>query len=287
MTIKYVRRPLADARGSERPQSWRTTRRHKLETDSYYTISIGINIISLSSTPQELLRWAIEEFGSSFAITTSFQKEGMVIVDMAARIDRHVRVITLDTGRLPEETYSMMETVHERYGIRVEAIAPLKEEVEAMTRLHGPNLFYREDSLRKLCCEIRKVRPMDAILQGLKAWAVGLRRSQSESRAGVQEKELVDGRYKLSPLAAWTREQVEEYIEANAVPVHPLYARGYTSIGCAPCTRAIEPGEDERAGRWWWELDAAKECGLHVAPDGRIRRALDVMLEEVLTGRDA
>ena len=211
----------------------------------------------------------------------------MVIVDMAARINPQVRVITLDTGRLPAETYEMMETMHERYGIRVEAIAPRKDEVEAMTRLHGPNLFYRDDALRKLCCEIRKVRPMDALLQGLKAWAVGLRRSQSESREAVEEKELIEGRYKLSPLALWTREMVEEYTRANGVPLHPLYARGYTSIGCAPCTRAIEAGEDERAGRWWWELDSAKECGLHVAPDGRIRRALDVMLEEVLTGRNA
>ena len=211
----------------------------------------------------------------------------MVIVDMAARINPQVRVITLDTGRLPAETYEMMETMHERYGIRVEAIAPRKDEVEAMTRLHGPNLFYRDDALRKLCCEIRKVRPMDALLQGLKAWAVGLRRSQSESREAVEEKELIEGRYKLSPLALWTREMVEEYTRANGVPLHPLYARGYTSIGCAPCTRAIEAGEDERAGRWWWELDSDKECGLHVAPDGRIRRALDVMLEEVLTGRNA
>lgn len=255
--------------------------------DPYYTISIGIRIISLASSPQQLLRWAIEEFGSSFAVTTSFQKEGMVIVDMAAQIDPGVRVITLDTGRLPEETYAMMETVRERYSIRVEAIAPRKEEVEAMTRQHGPNLFYREDTLRKLCCEIRKVRPMNAALHGLRAWAVGLRRSQSEARAEVQEKELVEGRYKLSPLAAWTREQVEDYIEANGVPVHPLYARGYPSIGCAPCTRAVEAGEGERAGRWWWELDAAKECGLHVAPDGRIRRALDVKLEEVLSARNA
>jgi phosphoadenylyl-sulfate reductase (thioredoxin) len=241
----------------------------------------------LQSTPQQLLRWAIEEFGAGFAVTTSFQKEGMVIVDMAARIDPSVRVITLDTGRLPEETYTMMESVRERYGIRVETITPRNTEVEGMTRLHGPNLFYRDEALRKLCCEIRKVRPMDAVIEGLRAWAVGLRRSQSEARAGVEEKELVGGRYKLSPLAAWTREQVEEYIQANHVPVHPLYARGYTSIGCGPCTRAVEAGEDERAGRWWWELDAEKECGLHVAPDGRIRRELDVLLEEVLTARNA
>ena len=211
----------------------------------------------------------------------------MVIVDMAARINPQVRVISLDTGRLPEETYAMMETVRERYGIRVEAISPRNEELEQMTRLHGPNLFYRDGALRKLCCEIRKVRPMDTLLHQLKAWAVGLRRSQSEERAEVMEKELVEGRYKISPLAAWTVEQVEEYTQANAVPVHPLYARGFRSIGCAPCTRAVSDGEDERAGRWWWELDAAKECGLHVAPDGRMRRALDVMLEEVLTGRNA
>lgn len=242
----------------------------------------------MQSNSQQLLRWAIEEFGPGFAVTTSFQKEGMVIVDMAARIDPKVRVITLDTGRLPEETYAMMETVRQRYGIRVEAVTPRNAEVETMTLLHGPNLFYREDSLRKLCCEIRKVRPMDGLMQGLKAWAVGLRRSQSESRADVEEKVLTsDGRYKLSPLAAWSREQVDEYIAANDVPVHPLYAKGYTSIGCGPCTRAVQEGEDERAGRWWWEQDAAKECGLHVAPDGRLRRALDILIEEVLSARNA
>ncbi len=211
----------------------------------------------------------------------------MVIVDMAARIDAKVRVITLDTGRLPDETYAMMETVRERYGIRVEAVTPKNPEVEAMTLLHGPNLFYREDSLRKLCCEIRKIRPMNSLLDGLKAWAVGLRRSQSDSRAEVEEKQQVGERFKLSPLAAWTREQVEEYTAANHVPVHPLYARGYSSIGCGPCTRAVKAGEDERAGRWWWEQDVDKECGLHVTPDGRMRRALDVLLEEVLTARNA
>jgi phosphoadenosine phosphosulfate reductase len=120
------------------------------------------------------LRWAIDEFGGAFAVTTNFQKEGMVIVYMAARIRPDVRVIMLDTGRLPEETYAMMEAVRERYGIRVEAITPHKEEVDQMTSLHGPNLFYRGAALRKLCCEIRKVRSMDALLQGLKAWAVCL-----------------------------------------------------------------------------------------------------------------
>ena len=259
----------------------------KSPREPYYTNVIGTPIIPLDISPHQLLREAIGEFGSEFAIATSFQKEGMVIVDMAARINPQVRVVTLDTGRLPEETYAMMETVRGRYNIHVEPIAPRKEEVEEMTRVHGPNLFYRDPSLRKLCCEIRKVRPMDAVLLGLKAWAVGLRRSQSEERAAVQQKELIQGRYKFSPLASWSNEQVEEYIKIHEVPMHPLYARGYASIGCAPCTRAIEAGEDERAGRWWWELDSEKECGLHVAPDGRFRREVDVMLDEVLTGRNA
>ena len=259
----------------------------KSHRDPYYTNPIDTPSIPFDIGPNQLLREAIDEFGSEFAIATSFQKEGMVIVDMAARINPQIRVVTLDTGRLPEETYAIMETVRERYNIRVEPIAPRKAEVEEMTRVHGPNLFYRDASLRKLCCEIRKVRPMDTILLGLKAWAVGLRRSQSEERAAVQQKELIQGRYKLCPLAAWSAGQVEEYIKVYEVPVHPLYACGYASIGCAPCTRAIEAGEDERAGRWWWELDAEKECGLHVAPDGRFRRALDVMLDEIVMGRNA
>jgi adenylyl-sulfate kinase len=230
------------------------------------------------NSASEILAWAIDTFGDEFAIATSFQKEGMVIVDMASRISSSVRVFTLDTGRLPEETYRMMEIVRRRYGIKVEVIFPERAEVEQLVTLHGPDLFYSSVQSRERCCEIRKVRPLARKLDTLKAWASGLRRDQSETRAAIakvaRESGGAVGRVKINPLADWSARQVEEYIRERQVPMHPLYARGYTSIGCAPCTRAVEPGEDERAGRWWWEQDAKKECGIHFAPDGTVRRTI-------------
>jgi adenylyl-sulfate kinase len=224
------------------------------------------------STASEILSWAIDAFGDSFAIATSFQKEGMVIVDMASRISSSVRVFTLDTGRLPDETYQILEAIRRRYGITVEVVFPERAEVEQLVTLHGPNLFYSSVQSRERCCEIRKVRPLTRKLDTLKAWASGLRRDQSETRAAIAKVSREEGRVKINPLADWTSHQVEDYIREHQVPLHPLYARGYTSIGCAPCTRAVEPGEDERAGRWWWEQDARKECGIHFSAGGSVRR---------------
>ena len=220
----------------------------------------------------ELLAWAIEHHGGGFAVATSFQKEGMVVADMAWRILPGVRVFTLDTGRLPEETHAMIETVRERYGIAVEVVLPDAAEVAAMVAEHGPNLFYRDREFRSLCCEVRKVRPLERKLATLSAWATGLRREQSAARAAVPKVETSGAALKISPLADWTAAQVDDYIRIHRVPVHPLYARGYASIGCAPCTRAVEPGEDERAGRWWWERDAVKECGIHFSSTGQVQR---------------
>jgi phosphoadenosine phosphosulfate reductase len=230
----------------------------------------------------EILAWAADTYGKAFAVSTSFQAEGMVIIDLLSRIARNPRVITLDTGRLPAETYQMIETVHERYGIRVEVVCPDAAEVESMVALHGPNLFHRDVAQRMLCCQIRKVRPLERKLREFQAWAVGLRRAQNESRASVRKVDFDSLPVKLSPLADWTAEQVEDYTARNDVPRHPFYARGYTSIGCDPCTRAVAAGEDERAGRWWWEQDADKECGIHFTADGRAQRTVDVLLEEVL-----
>jgi phosphoadenosine phosphosulfate reductase len=226
-----------------------------------------------AASASEVLSWAIDTFGESFAIATSFQREGMVIVDLASRISSSVRVFTLDTGRLPDETYQILETVRQRYGINVELVFPERAEVEQLVTIHGPNLFYRSVPGRERCCDVRKVRPLARKLETLKAWAAGLRRDQSDTRSAVPKVERKEGRVKIHPLADWTGAQVEEYIARHKVPVHPLYARGYTSIGCAPCTRAVEPGESERAGRWWWEEDAKKECGIHFAADGQVRRA--------------
>jgi len=233
-----------------------------------------------SAGASEILEWAINAYGESFAIATSFQKEGMVIVDLASRIASSVRVFTIDTGRLPDETYQMMETVRQRYGIQVEVVFPDRQEVEQMVTLHGPNLFYSSVPSRERCCEIRKVKPLERKLSTLKAWAAGLRREQSATRSFIPKVEKQGERMKLHPLADWSAARVEEYIREHNVPVHPLYERGYMSIGCAPCTRAVEPGEDERAGRWWWEQDAKKECGIHFGPDGKIRRAQDAERSE-------
>jgi phosphoadenosine phosphosulfate reductase len=226
-----------------------------------------------ASTASEILSWALATYDHSFAIASSLQKEGMVILDMASRIaPGRVRVFTLDTGRLPQETYDMIETVRQRYGIDFELVFPAREEVERMVSGHGPNLFYSSVESRQLCCEIRKVRPLTRKLRTLRAWATGLRRAQSETRAGVPKVEEADGRVKICPLADWSAEQVEQYTREHDVPVHPLYARGYTSIGCAPCTRAVGADEAERAGRWWWEADANKECGIHFGADGSVIR---------------
>jgi phosphoadenylyl-sulfate reductase (thioredoxin) len=181
----------------------------------------------------------------------------------------------------------MIETVRERYGLAVEIVCPDAAEVESMVALHGPNLFYRATAMRMLCCDIRKVRPLDRKLKELKAWAVGLRRDQTEARAGAPKVDLEASPVKISPLADWTSQQVQDYIREHDVPRHPLYARGYTSIGCDPCTRAVEAGESERAGRWWWEQEADKECGIHFSADGRVQRTVDVLLDEVLGSKRA
>jgi phosphoadenosine phosphosulfate reductase len=220
----------------------------------------------------EILAWALETFGASFAIATSFQKEGMALVDLAAGVSSRVRVFTLDTGRLPDETYGMIETVRARYGIETEIVAPDPAEVAELVAPFGPDLFYKSVECRLRCCEVRKVRPLERKLATLRAWATGVRREQSEIRAHTPKVEPGPQPVKINPLADWTAEQLEEYTRIHRVPVHPLYARGYASIGCAPCTRAITPGEHPRAGRWWWELLADKECGIHFGPDGKVRR---------------
>lgn len=226
-----------------------------------------------SSPASEILAWAVETYGGAFAIATSFQKEGMAVLDMAVRITPAIRVFTLDTGRLPDETWQMIETVRRRYGVPAEVVQPDAEEVRQLIAPRGPDLFYESVEARRSCCDIRKVRPLDRKLATLAAWATGIRREQSTTRAGTPKIEPFAVPVKINPIADWTTAQVEEYTRANDVPVHPLYARGYASIGCAPCTRPILPGEDPRSGRWWWEQNAHKECGIHFGPDGKARRA--------------
>jgi thioredoxin-dependent adenylylsulfate APS reductase len=227
-------------------------------------------------SPQEVLKWMLEHFGSQAAICTSLQADGMAILDMAWRIDPKVRVFTIDTGRLPQETYALLDQVREKYNLEIEVYFPDATQVESIVRRHGTNLFYRSVQSRLLCCEARKVLPLQRVLNTLDAWVTGLRRDQSSTRATVSKIELdVDhgGLIKVNPLADWTEEQVWNYIRTNNVPYHPFYDHGYTSIGCAPCTRPTKAGEDPRAGRWWWETGAVKECGMHCSIEsGRFER---------------
>jgi phosphoadenosine phosphosulfate reductase len=235
-----------------------------------------------SATPQELIAWTLDRWGSQAAICTSFQAEGMAILDMAWRIDPKVRLFTVDTGRLPQETYDVMEEVRRRYGVAVEVCFPDTRQVEAMVRRLGPNLFRQSVEARLLCCNVRKVEPIRGMLEGLDAWITGLRRDQWASRANIRKLEIDHdhgGLAKINPLADWTLEEVKDYNEAHGVPVHPLYAKGFTSIGCAPCTRATKPGEDPRAGRWWWEKNAPKECGIHCPIEtGAFEHELEALL---------
>ena len=229
-------------------------------------------------TPQEVLQWANVHFGSQLALCTSFQADGMAILDMAWRINPKVRVFTVDTGRLPQETYALLDRVREKYNLDIEVYFPDAVQVESIVRRHGPNLFYRSPEQRILCCQARKVLPLQRVLATLDAWVTGLRRDQSTTRATIHKIELDrehGGLIKVNPLADWTEQQVWDYIRSHDVPYHPFYDQGYTSIGCAPCTRPTAAGEDPRAGRWWWETGVDKECGMHCSIEsGRFQREI-------------
>ena len=219
-----------------------------------------------NANAQDLLEWAIETFHPRLAISAAGGVDGMALVDMAWRIDPSIRVFTLDTGRLPPETYTLFEEVRDRYGIDVEFGVPDAGAVAAFQTANGPNAMYRSLDLRTNCCTIRKVEPLKRKLATLDAWIAGLRREQWVSRRNIAKVEMDrehGGIVKLNPLADWTLDRVWDYVRTNEVPYHELFDHGYTSIGCSPCTRAVMPGESERAGRWWWEQDTNKECGIH------------------------
>ena len=217
--------------------------------------------------PWDVLEWGLGRFGERLSLSTAFQDGDVALIDMAYRIDPDVRVFSIDTGRLPQETHDLIEQLRERYaGLRLELLSPDGGQVQRLVDRHGPNLFLRSVEQRLLCCNVRKVQPLNRALDGLDCWVTGLRRDQWASRTDIRKVEIDhdhDAIVKLNPLAEWTHDEVWDYLRENQVPTHALYARGYTSIGCAPCTRAIGPDEPTRAGRWWWETDAPKECGMH------------------------
>lgn len=225
-----------------------------------------------SLSPQEILIWGLENFGEKLALSCSFgAPEGLILLDMLHRIDPASRVFVLDTGRLPQATYDLIDRVRDRYDKRVEVIFPDAERVQSMVRKDGLNLFYESIEKRELCCRVRKVEPLNRYLSGLDAWVTGLRRDQSSARektAKIEIDHAHGGIAKLNPIADWSREQVLDYAREHQVPLNRLHAEGYPSVGCDPCSRAIAPGDDQRSGRWWWENSDLKECGIHLEEQG-------------------
>ena len=210
---------------------------------------------------------AVSRRVSPVVLACSFGAEDMVLIDMVARLGLPIEVFSLDTGRLPEETYALMQTVRERYpSVPVQYYYPQGEALAAWVGQNGINAFYQSVELRKACCRIRKIEPLQRALAGKQGWITGLRREQSQTRQELlaESFDADNGLMKFNPLLEWSEAEVWAYVEAFGVPVNALHARHYPSIGCAPCTRAITVGEDIRAGRWWWENPESKECGLHV-----------------------
>lgn len=227
-----------------------------------------MNHSALIESTVGLLRQARDEHGDHLIYPCALGSEGMVQIDLICKHVPGIRIMTLDTGRLPQSTYALIEKVRNHYGIGLEVMFPDQQEVETMVREYGINLFYHSLENRKRCCGIRKIHPLKRALSGMNAWITGRRLDQSENRAAVQpiESDPVFGLTKYNPMLDWTESDVWAYIHEHDVPYNRLHDEHYASIGCACCTRAITIGEDPRAGRWWWENeDTLAECGLHVS----------------------
>jgi phosphoadenosine phosphosulfate reductase len=220
------------------------------------------------------LRLVREFIPGRIVFTTSFGIEDQFITHSIFTQGLDIDVVTLDTGRLFPQTYELWEQTEARYVRRIAAVYPQSEALQELIVERGINGFYQSIENRKACCHVRKVEPLSRLLSGVSAWITGLRADQSRERASVAFVEYDEGHrlLKINPLADYARERVAAAIEEFSIPINELHAQGFVSIGCAPCTRAIKPGEPERAGRWWWESDDKKECGLHVAEDGTLRR---------------
>ncbi len=230
------------------------------------SLASSLNQKFIGHSPQEAIAYFLSEFPSSTALSSSLSLEDQVITDMMAKLRKDVRIFTLDTGRQFPETYELIDRTSMQYGIKIEVFFPDYHNVQKMVRDHGINCFYDSIELRHLCCNIRKIEPLKRALQGVEVWVSGLRREQSVTRASMQmvEYDTADNVIKFNPLILWTEEMVRNYVKANDVPYNKLHDKGFPSIGCQPCTRAVAPGEDIRAGRWWWESPEHRECGLHV-----------------------
>ncbi len=218
----------------------------------------------IGKEPEEVLSYFLEAYRGHIALASSLSIEDQVLTAMICRIRPETRIFTLDTGRLFPETYSL-ERTNMTYGIKIQLFFPDYKQVEKMVAEHGVNLFYENVEKRRLCCHIRKLEPLKRAFDGLKVWICGLRHEQSVTRTDIRMVEWDEPHrlLKLNPLINWTEKQVWDYIHGHGVPYNKLHDQGFPSIGCQPCTRAVKPGEDIRAGRWWWENPLHKECGLH------------------------
>jgi phosphoadenosine phosphosulfate reductase len=215
---------------------------------------------------EKVVEFFLNEYRGRIAFASSLGAEDQVLTHMIANINPDTKIFTLDTGRLFPETYDLIERTNSRFKIKMDVSFPDSKKVEKMVKEKGVNLFYQSVENRKMCCNIRKIEPLQRALEGCDMWITGLRREQSVTRndnALVELDNNEDGRLKLNPLIDWTEQQVWDYIKEFNIPYNKLHDKGFPSIGCQPCTRAVEPGEDVRAGRWWWELPEQKECGLH------------------------
>ncbi len=224
----------------------------------------------VDATPEALLSWSVRRFPGQVVLATSLGEEDQVLLDLAARGDLlppkgDLGVFTLDTGRLFPETLDLLAETERRYSVRVRVLSPDTAELEALVADGGINLFRDSVEARHRCCAVRKLTPLKRALSGARLWITGLRHAQSTHRSAldVLSWDETHGLLKLCPLLDWSDEALHTYVEAHHVPTNPLHARGYTSIGCAPCTRPVAPGDDPRSGRWWWEQDTHRECGLH------------------------
>ena len=225
-------------------------------------------------TPEAVLSWAAARFPGQIAFSSSLGAEDQVLTDMLVRFGSSMPVFTLDTGRLFAETYDLLARTEARYGIKLTVYFPDPGAVEQMVNSHGINLFRHSVEERKRCCQVRKIQPLRRALSGLEAWVTGLRRGQSMTRSGVEmlEWDETNGLLKINPLADWEEKQVWDYVREHNVPYNVLHDRGFPSIGCSPCTRAVAEGDDPRSGRWWWERPEHRECGLHSANSSILHR---------------
>ncbi|NEW83672.1 MAG: phosphoadenylyl-sulfate reductase [Mariniphaga sp.] len=225
----------------------------------------ALNQKYVNSSAEELIAGFLDDYKGKIALSSSLGIEDQVLTHMICNIDKETQIFTLDTGRLFPETYDLIHRTNHKYGIKLKVYFPDAKHVEEMVNTKGINLFFESIENRKLCCNLRKIEPLKRAFAGLDVWICGLRSEQSVTRQNMQriEWDEANGLIKLNPLMDWTEDEVRSYIQTHGIPYNPLHDKGYPSIGCQPCTRAVFPGEDIRAGRWWWENPDTKECGLH------------------------